>query len=46
VVEYRDKTAEDALTAVCLTDILDDGLSLVYSFFDPALAKELARDHT
>jgi len=25
------------LSAVCLTDILDDGLSLVYSFFDPAL---------
>ena len=24
------------LTAVCLTDILDDGLSMVYSFFDPA----------
>jgi arginine-tRNA-protein transferase len=27
--------AEDALRAVCLTDILDDGLSMVYSFFDP-----------
>jgi len=25
------------LAAVCLTDILDDGLSLVYSFFEPAL---------
>jgi len=25
------------LAAVCLTDILDDGLSMVYSFFDPAL---------
>ncbi|MCB1336305.1 MAG: arginyltransferase [Maritimibacter sp.] len=24
------------LTAVCLTDVLDDGLSMVYSFFDPA----------
>jgi arginine-tRNA-protein transferase len=41
VVEYRDmgnsaSGMEDApLTAVCLTDILDDGLSLVYSFFDP-----------
>lgn len=23
------------LTAVCLTDILDDGLSMVYSFYDP-----------
>lgn len=27
------------LKAVCLTDILDDGLSMVYSFFDPALEK-------
>ena len=27
------------LTAVCLTDILDDGLSMVYSFFDPAARK-------
>ena len=33
VVEYRD--SDDTLAAVCLTDILDDGLSLVYSFFDP-----------
>ncbi len=29
------------LTAVCLTDVLDDGLSMVYSFFDPA-AKRLS----
>ena len=27
------------LTAVCLTDILADGLSMVYSFFDPDLEK-------
>lgn len=26
------------LAAVCLTDVLDDGLSLVYSFFDPRLS--------
>ncbi|MFV0293487.1 MAG: arginyltransferase [Paracoccus sp. (in: a-proteobacteria)] len=26
------------LAAVCLTDVLDDGLSLVYSFFDPQLS--------
>lgn len=26
------------LAAVCLTDVFDDGLSMVYSFFDPALA--------
>ena len=37
VVEYRDRSREDALSAVCLTDILDDGLSLVYSFFDPEM---------
>jgi arginyl-tRNA--protein-N-Asp/Glu arginylyltransferase len=39
VVEYRDRDREDALAAVCLTDILDDGLSLVYSFFDPDLTR-------
>ncbi len=33
LIEY---TNETDLTAVCLTDILDDGLSMVYSFFDPA----------
>ncbi len=34
VMEYRDDEAR--LTAVCLTDVLDDGVSLVYSFYDPA----------
>ncbi len=35
VIEYID-TVEGArtLTAVCLTDVLDDGLSMVYSFYD------------
>ena len=28
------------LTAVCLTDIHDDGLSMVYSFFDPARLRD------
>jgi arginyl-tRNA--protein-N-Asp/Glu arginylyltransferase len=37
VVEYRDAGKDAGLAAVCLTDILDDGLSLVYSFFDPDL---------
>lgn len=34
LIEYHDPDGE--LRAVCLTDILDDGLSMVYSFFDPA----------
>ena len=40
VIEYT-KVEEDGqrdLAAVCLTDVLDDGLSMVYSFYDPALA--------
>ena len=37
VIEYRDG---DQLIAACLTDILDDGLSLVYSFFDPDFANQ------
>ena len=36
LIEYED---DAGLHAVCLTDILDDGLSMVYSFFDPALEK-------
>ncbi|MDQ2093207.1 arginyltransferase [Rhodalgimonas zhirmunskyi] len=38
VIEYTD--AEGALIATCLTDVLDDGLSMVYSFFDPDLHKQ------
>lgn len=34
VVEYRDG---GVLVAVCLIDVMDDGLSLVYSFYDPDL---------
>jgi len=41
LVEYRIGPATSALpgrlAAVCLTDVLADGLSMVYSFFDPAL---------
>jgi arginine-tRNA-protein transferase len=40
VVEYKDPRDEDRLSAVCLTDVLDDGLSMVYSFYDPGLATE------
>ena len=32
-------TSGPDLSAVCLTDVLDDGLSMVYSFFDPELEK-------
>lgn len=39
VVEYRETEASPgstrALAAVCLTDVLDDGVSMVYSFYDP-----------
>jgi arginine-tRNA-protein transferase len=37
VVEYHDPTAPRGRTirAACLTDITTDGLSMVYSFFDP-----------
>ena len=34
VVEYVDSDT-GALAGVCLTDVLDDGVSMVYSFFDP-----------
>ena len=41
VVEYHTPPDEgqlrEELTAVCLTDVLEDGLSLVYSFFNPDL---------
>lgn len=39
VVEYTN--AENRLlTAVCLTDVLEDGLSMVYSFFQPDLMRQ------
>lgn len=42
VLEYReapDATGREALTAVSLTDVLADGLSMVYSFFLPDAAR-------
>ncbi len=39
LIEYTDPGTDGdmlgGLKAVCLTDVLDDGLSMVYSFFDP-----------
>jgi arginine-tRNA-protein transferase len=41
VIEYTQacgpKGLERSLAAVCLTDVFDDGLSMVYSFYDPDL---------
>ncbi len=41
LIEYSRETAaaKARLTAVCLTDVLDDGLSMVYSFFDPEMER-------
>ncbi len=38
VIEYLDGETGD-LIATCLTDMLDDGLSMVYSFYEPSQAK-------
>ena len=52
VIEYTEARAPEAdappgsrhparkLVAVCLTDVLDDGLSLVYSFYEPSRAAD------
>ncbi|QFU07948.1 arginyl-tRNA-protein transferase [Rhodobacteraceae bacterium THAF1] len=40
VIEYNrpdPDTGEADLVAVCLTDVLEDGLSMVYSFYDPGV---------
>ncbi|MBR9651980.1 arginyltransferase [Thalassovita aquimarina] len=39
VIEYVDSDT-DKLIAVCLTDLLSDGTSMVYSFYDPKLTRE------
>jgi len=42
LIEYSGPTGERGetrLTAVCLTDVLDDGLSMVYSFYRPELER-------
>jgi len=55
VIEYWDDRpkacgGQPALRAVCLTDVLDDGLSMVYSFYDPdcpqdSLGTQIILDH-
>jgi leucyl-tRNA---protein transferase len=57
LIEYSDPTAprgqrhdgpkagREGLRAVCLTDILEDGLSMVYSFFDPDHDKDSLGTH-
>jgi len=51
VIEYSERPATEPdkkprrgsgrkLAAICLTDVLDDGLSLVYSFYDPDREKD------
>lgn len=43
MIEYHTPETADldeTLSATCLTDILDDGLSMVYSFYHPDLAKD------
>ena len=46
IIEFRERGPDSALNgrgegdlmAVCLTDVLQDGLSMVYSFYDPDLS--------
>lgn len=41
VIEYTaEENGRRELAAVCLTDVLEDGLSMVYSFYDPARAQD------
>lgn len=42
LIEYRAEDMDggpDELVGACVTDVLNDGLSMVYSFFDPSLTQ-------
>jgi leucyl-tRNA---protein transferase len=49
VIEYTRAPDPDErgrpLVSVCLTDVFDDGLSMVYSFYDPAFAADSPGTH-
>ncbi|UWQ16624.1 arginyltransferase [Jannaschia sp. M317] len=50
VIEYWDdrplaEGGKAKLRAVCLTDVLDDGLSMVYSFYDPDVPQDSLGTH-
>ncbi len=48
MIEYHFATSEpkeSSLQATCLTDVVDDGLSMVYSFFDPKLSDRSLGTH-
>ncbi len=49
VIEYTRAPAGNErgrpLVSVCLTDVFDDGLSMVYSFYDPAFAADSPGTH-
>ncbi len=44
VIEYASE-ASDELAAVCLTDVHDDGLSMVYSFYTPDAPRQSLGTH-
>jgi arginine-tRNA-protein transferase len=48
LIEYHIPESHEAdaeLAATCLTDLLDDGVSMVYSFYKPDLAKDSLGTH-